>query len=37
MYLTELDEKINDMEKAIRDEKHYYNTMPQSIYLAKKA
>ena len=37
LYLADLTDKIKDLDKAIVDEKLYYNTMPQSIYLEKKA
>ena len=37
LYLSDLSNKIKDLDSAIVDEKLYYNTMPQSIYLEKKA
>ena len=37
LYLSDLTNKIKDLDSAIVDEKLYYNTMPQSIYLEKKA
>ena len=36
MFLSKLKEKTDDLEKAYINEKLYYNTMPYSIYEAKK-
>ena len=37
LLFDEVVDKIKFFEKAIVDEKRYYNTMPQSIYHQKKA